>query len=105
MILTPSFRPFLSLPHTRSAVYKFKATIDDKVTEAEVQAKESAKQTYEEAIKEKKTAFLAEESDASGDIFHCKIGNLPPDSDAVLSLSYVVDFTPSTTSAQWVERI
>jgi len=81
-----------------SAVYKFKATIDDKVTEAEVQAKEAAKQTYEEAIKQNKTAFLAEESDTSGDIFRCKIGNLPPNSVAVLSFSYVVDLAASSSS-------
>ena len=52
-----------------SAVYRFKATIDDRVTEAEVQEKKAAKQTYDEAIKNNETAFLAEESDTSGDIF------------------------------------
>lgn len=43
-----------------SAIYEFKATIDGRVTEAEVQTKESAKQTYDEAVKNDETAFLIE---------------------------------------------
>ena len=62
-----------------------------------MQEKKAAKQTYDEAIKNNETAFLAEESDTSGDIFRCKIGNLPPNSTAVLSFSYVVDLA-STAS-------
>ena len=65
------------------------------MTEAEVQAKEMAKQTYAEALERNETAFLAEESATSSDIFRCKIGNLPPDSAATLSLSYVVDLANS----------
>ena len=44
------------------------------------------------------TAFLAEESNTSSDIFRCKIGNLPPDTEAVLTFSYVVDLAGSTDS-------
>ena len=55
-----------------------------------------AKQTYEEALERNETAFLAEESETSSDVFRCKIGNLPPDSVAVLSFSYVVDLANST---------
>ena len=47
------------------------------------------------------TAFLAEESNTSSDIFRCKIGNLPPDSTAVLSLSYVVDLANSTDAGDY----
>ena len=79
-----------------SAVYGFEATIDGRVTRAEVQAKEAAKRSYKEAMERNETAFLAEESDTSGDIFRCKIGNLPPGSDAILSFSYVVDLAEST---------
>ena len=79
-------------------MYQFKATIEGRVTEAEVQAKEAAKQTYDEAIEKNETAFLIEESSNSGDIFKCKIGNLPPETEAVLSFSYVVDL--ATTSAE-----
>ena len=83
-----------------SAVYQFKATIDGRVTEAEVQTKESAKQTYDEAVKKSnETAFLIEESDSSGDIFKCKIGHLPPETEAVLTFSYVVDLA-STSSTE-----
>ncbi|XP_046359724.2 von Willebrand factor A domain-containing protein 5A-like isoform X2 [Haliotis rufescens] len=37
-----------------------------------------------------------EEHDASGDIFRCKLGNLPPDSDAKLQFSFVTELAQET---------
>jgi len=37
------------------------------------------------------TAMLLKEDDASGDVFQCMLGNLPPHTEAQLKVSYVVE--------------
>ena len=50
-----------------------------------------ALETYQDAIAAGHSAFLLEESDASGDVFECHVGNLPPHTDAEICFSYVVE--------------
>ncbi|XP_076104568.1 von Willebrand factor A domain-containing protein 5A-like isoform X1 [Mytilus galloprovincialis] len=74
-----------------SAVYKFEADINGKHIIAECQEKEEARRTYDEAISHGHTAMLLEEDDTAGDIFECKLGNLPGGETALLTMSYAVE--------------
>ncbi|XP_077334227.1 von Willebrand factor A domain-containing protein 5A-like isoform X3 [Lithobates pipiens] len=72
-----------------SAVYSFEATIEGKKIIADLQEKEQAHKTYDEAISQGKQAFLLEEDESSADIFSCSVGNLPPGQEAEVTLKYV----------------
>ncbi|WAQ96449.1 VMA5A-like protein [Mya arenaria] len=72
-----------------SAVYQFEATIDGRHIVAEIQEKEQAILTYEDAKQSGKTAMLLKEDTKSSDTFQCMLGNLPAGKEAELKLSYV----------------
>ncbi|KAE8636887.1 hypothetical protein XENTR_v10003187 [Xenopus tropicalis] len=72
-----------------SAVYSFEATVEGKTIVAELQEREQAHKTYDEAISQGQEAFLLEEDKSSGDIFSCSVGNLPPGQEAEVKLSFV----------------
>eukprot|EP00079_Xenopus_tropicalis_P032046 XP_017945817.1 PREDICTED: von Willebrand factor A domain-containing protein 5A-like [Xenopus tropicalis] len=72
-----------------SAVYSFEATVEGKTIAAELQEREQAHKTYDEAISQGQEAFLLEEDKSSGDIFSCSVGNLPPGQEAEVKLSFV----------------
>lgn len=72
-----------------SAVYNFEAMVDGKRIVAEIQEKKQAQETYADAISQGQEAFLLEEDSSSGDIFTCSVGNLPPDQEAAVTLSFV----------------
>ncbi|KAM4709154.1 von Willebrand factor A domain-containing protein 5A-like [Discoglossus pictus] len=72
-----------------SAVYSFEATVEGKKIIADIQEKEQAHKTYDEAISQGQEAFLLEQDNSSGDIFSCLVGNLPPGQEAEVTLSFV----------------
>ncbi|XP_069604249.1 von Willebrand factor A domain-containing protein 5A-like isoform X3 [Ranitomeya imitator] len=72
-----------------SAVYSFEATVEGKTIVADLQEKEQAHKTYDEAIKQGHQAFLLEEDESSADVFSCNVGNLPPGQEAEVTLKYV----------------
>ncbi|XP_031762656.1 von Willebrand factor A domain-containing protein 5A-like [Xenopus tropicalis] len=72
-----------------SAVYSFEATVEGKTIVAELQERQQAHKTYDEAISQGQEAFLLEEDKSSGDIFSCSVGNLPPGQEAEVKLSFV----------------
>ncbi|XP_040277163.1 von Willebrand factor A domain-containing protein 5A-like isoform X2 [Bufo bufo] len=72
-----------------SAVYSFEATVEGKTIVADLQEKEQAHKTYDEAISQGQQAFLLEEDESSGDIFSCSVGNLLPGQEAEVTLSFV----------------
>uniref|UniRef100_H3AU12 von Willebrand factor A domain containing 5A n=1 Tax=Latimeria chalumnae TaxID=7897 RepID=H3AU12_LATCH len=72
-----------------SAVYGFSAKIGGKEIVAEIQEKQEARNTYDDAISSGQEAFLLEEDENSADIFTCSIGNFPPNQEATLLISYV----------------
>ncbi|XP_046551319.1 von Willebrand factor A domain-containing protein 5A-like [Haliotis rubra] len=74
-----------------SVVYKLVADIDDRHYEAEIQEKQQVTETYTKADVAGRPPFMREEQEASGDIFRCKLGNLPPNSDAKLQFSFVTE--------------
>ena len=56
----------------QAAVCGFQATIDGRTIVAEVQEKQEAQDTYDDAISSGHSAFLLEESDESSDIFQLR---------------------------------
>ncbi|KAK3729136.1 hypothetical protein QZH41_005822 [Actinostola sp. cb2023] len=72
-----------------SAVCGFQATIDGRTIVAEIQEKQKARDTYDDAISSGHSAFLLEESDESSDIFQINVGNLPPKQSATVELTFV----------------
>ncbi|EDO45203.1 predicted protein, partial [Nematostella vectensis] len=76
-----------------AAVCGFKATIDGRTIVAEVQEKQEARDTYDDAISSGHSAFLLEESDESSDIFQINVGNLPAESTAKVELTFVCELT------------
>ena len=43
--------------------------------------------------------MLLEEDDASGDIFRCLVGNLPPGTEAAIKFAYVIELSLSPEGA------
>ncbi|XP_073467512.1 von Willebrand factor A domain-containing protein 5A-like isoform X5 [Aquarana catesbeiana] len=72
-----------------AAVYSFEATIEGKTIIADLQEKEQAQKTYEEAISQGKQAFYMGEDRNTADIFTCSVGNLPPGQETEVTLKYV----------------
>ncbi|KAM4051968.1 von Willebrand factor A domain-containing protein 5A-like [Anomaloglossus baeobatrachus] len=72
-----------------SAVYSFEATVDGKTIVADLQEKEQAHKTYEDAISEGRQAYILEETQDSSDVFTCRVGNLPPSQVAEVTVKYV----------------
>nr|XP_022326522.1 von Willebrand factor A domain-containing protein 5A-like isoform X3 [Crassostrea virginica] len=72
-----------------SAVYKFEAEIDGRTIVAEVQEKSQARTTYNDAINSGHTAMYMGEEENTGDLFCIELGNLPAQTAAKLSFSYV----------------
>lgn len=75
----------------QAAVCGFQATIDGRTIVAEVQEKQEARDTYDDAIGSGQSAFLLEESDESSDIFQISVGNLPPKKEAIIELRFVTE--------------
>ena len=75
----------------QAAVCGFQATIDGRTIIAEVQEKQEARDTYDDAISSGQSAFLLEESDESSDIFQISVGNLPPKKEAIIELRFVTE--------------
>ena len=77
----------------QAAVCGFQATIDGRTIVAEVQEKQEARDTYDDAISSGQSAFLLEESDESSDIFQISVGNLPPKKEALVELRFVTELS------------
>lgn len=75
----------------QATVCGFQATIDGRTIVAEVQEKQEARDTYDDAISSGQSAFLLEESDESSDIFQISVGNLPPKKEAIIELRFVTE--------------
>ena len=69
------------------AVVGLEAIIDGRKIKGEVEEKEKAKDMYDDAIASGLSAAYAEEK--SGDIFSLSLGNLPPGSEAEISIRMV----------------
>ncbi|XP_068682232.1 von Willebrand factor A domain-containing protein 5A-like [Montipora foliosa] len=80
----------------QAAVCGFKATVDGRTIVAEIQGKEEARDTYDDALSSGQSAFLLEESDESSDIFQISVGNLQPKKEALIELRFVTELSVET---------
>ncbi|KAH3732835.1 Vault protein inter-alpha-trypsin domain [Pelomyxa schiedti] len=81
------------------SVSAFVADIEGKKVSGVVQEKQKAKELYDDSIASGGGAFLVEESTEQSNMFTVNIGNLPPQKEALISLSYVcnLDTLPDGT--------
>ena len=70
-----------------AAIVSFEAEVDDRKIVTKVKEKQEARNDYDEAIRDRKTAVLLEESQP--DIFRIKLGHLKPNKEAKITITYV----------------
>ncbi|XP_013771908.1 uncharacterized protein LOC106457068 [Limulus polyphemus] len=74
---------------TGSAVCGFEAYINNKHVVGKVKEKEKAHEEYKEAIKKGHGGYLMDQE--TPDIFTVSVGNLPPNSTAIIKITYVTE--------------
>ena len=70
-----------------AAVTAFEAQIDDRKIVTHVKEKDKAREDYDDAVRNKKTAVLLEETQP--DIFQIKLGQLKPGAGATITIKYI----------------
>jgi Ca-activated chloride channel homolog len=74
-----------------AAVCGFEAIVDGTLVVGEVQERETAFETYDNAMERGDGAFLLDEE--RPDVFQASVGNLPPGKDVLLKVTYVSELT------------
>ena len=72
-----------------AAVISFAAKVDDRKISTQIKEKEQARKDYDEAVQNRKTAVLLEETQP--DIFQIKVGHLKPNQEAEICITYVTE--------------
>lgn len=85
---------------TRAAVYGMTMTIGDRKTNAVVQERNAAKQTYEQARSEGKSASLLEEQRAN--VFQMNVANIMPHDTVEVELRYTELLIPTDGTYEFV---
>jgi hypothetical protein len=93
-----------------AAVCGFEALIDDVHVVGEVQEREKAFETYDEALAQGHGAYLLDQE--KPDVFTASIGNIPPGKEVLVKVTYVAELTlegddirfalPTTVSPRYV---
>ena len=71
---------------TRAAVYDMKMTIGERVIQAKIKERKNARQEYEQAVREGRTASLLEQQRPN--VFQMNVGNILPGDEIKVELSY-----------------
>lgn len=71
------------------SVVGFVCRVADRVITGEVQEKEKARTTYQEAVSRGETAGLLEQLPAASDVFTTTVGNVPPGATIYVEVTYV----------------
>ena len=85
---------------TRAAVYAMRMTIGKRTIEAKIQEREQARQTYENALKEGKTASLLEQQRPN--VFQMNVGNILPGDEITVRLNYTELLVPEKSVYEFV---
>ena len=72
-----------------AAVISFEAQVEKRIIATQVKEKEEARNDYDDAMKNKKTAILLEETQP--DIFQIKLGQLKPNTEAKITIKYLTE--------------
>jgi Ca-activated chloride channel family protein len=78
---------------TRAAVYGMKMTVGERVIVAEVQEREQARESYEQALRDGRTASLLEQQRPN--VFQMNVGNILPGDTIIIELSYTELLVPT----------
>ena len=70
-----------------ASVISFEAEVDDRKISTQIKEKEQARKDYDEAVNNRKTAVLLEETQP--DIFQIKVGHLKPNAQTKVTITYV----------------
>lgn len=85
---------------TRAAIYRMEMTIGDKIIRAQIQEKQQARQTYETAKSEGKTASLLEEHRPN--VFQMNVANILPGDSLIVTFSYTELLVPDKATYEFV---
>jgi len=85
---------------TRAAVYAMKMTIGTRIIEAEMKKREEAKEIYETAKKEGKTASLLEQQKPN--VFQMNVANILPGDEIKVEMKYVELIEPEDNTYEFV---
>ncbi|CAF1684983.1 unnamed protein product, partial [Adineta ricciae] len=75
----------------QSAIYAFKAQIDDREISAQLKEKKEAQQEYNNALQDGHGAYLLEQDEKSQDNFIINVGALPPSKECTITIGYVTE--------------
>ena len=85
---------------TQAAVYGMEMTIGDRIITAEIREREQARQEYEEAVEEGRTASLLEQQRPN--VFQMTVGNILPGDTIFVELSYTETLVPAEGEYEFV---
>ncbi len=85
---------------TRAAVHAMRMTIGERVVEAEIMERKKARETYEQAKKEGKTASLLEQQRPN--VFQMNVANILPGDEVKVEMEYLELLTPHETIYEFV---
>ncbi len=74
-----------------SVVTSFEAIVDGKVIQGKVKEKKQAEIVYKEAMARGDGAFLMKESEKEDKVFTINVGNLPPQKEAKIIITYITE--------------
>jgi Ca-activated chloride channel homolog len=85
---------------TRAAVHAMRMTIGDRATEARIRERAKAKEEYDKALEEGKTASLLEQKRPN--VFQMSVGNILPGDEIRVELEYTELMVPEKGTYQFV---
>jgi len=85
---------------TRAAVHALRMTIGARVIEAQVMERGKARETYQTAVQEGKTASLLEQQRPN--VFQMQVGNILPGDEIKVELKYIELLVPQATVYEFV---
>ncbi|MBN1594658.1 VWA domain-containing protein [candidate division FCPU426 bacterium] len=84
---------------SRSAVYAMRMTIGERTIEATIQERQQARETYEQALAEGKTASLLEQQRPN--VFQMNVGNILPGDEIKVKLNYTELLVPEDATYEF----
>lgn len=85
---------------TRAAVYEMTMTIGERTLKAEIQEKQKAKEIYEQAKKEGRTASLLEQQRPN--VFQMNVANIMPGDSIIVEMKYTELLIPTDKTYEFV---
>ncbi|MCD4814549.1 VWA domain-containing protein [bacterium] len=85
---------------SRAAVYAMRMTVGKRIIEAKIQERKKARETYEKALAEGKTASLLEQQRPN--VFQMNVGNILPGDEIKVELNYTELMVPKDSTYAFV---